>query len=365
MSRVRAAVLVLALVGAAPPAGAQDAARARARVQSLEALHASAEAAATRTDSARIETYVPLREGLLTFYVAPGANPAWRRAMRALVPAITFTYGDAAAALSDTTPGHEPGNVYQARVRWDGRTIARGWGDSSETEHADALVRRYVEARLAPDFQAHPWARWGGTQTVAPFTPAELARGLTAAHVQLVTAPSPVVRRCFLGDVTECRRALVLAPTADPALEWYSAAARREVVGRLKVRNSSGPAGIRARECVRDDDEACIETIRGTDPLQLPAPLEQTVRQSVLRHALRVGGPGAYARFLAARGAIGDVLAATAAVPLDSLVAGWRGAVVRAAPDAVTAAPAVTVVATFWALVIGAMALGSSRWNRL
>src|SRR5256885_13762250 len=51
-----------------------------------------------------------------------------------------------------------------------------------------------------------------------------------AIYVQLVTAPSQVARRCFLGVMNDCRAALTLAESPDPLAQWYPSAAERRAL---------------------------------------------------------------------------------------------------------------------------------------
>jgi hypothetical protein len=48
---------------------------------------------------------------------------------------------------------------------------------------------------------------------------------------------------------------------------------------------------------------------------------------------------------------------------VDSLVAGWRDAVIAARPSSLHLTPALAIVTVLWILGVGAIALGSSRWR--
>src|SRR5205814_8919717 len=96
----------------------------------------------------------------------------------------------------------------------------------------------------------------------------------------------------------------------------------------------------------------------------IPGPLGGPMRIWLVQFALEVGGPGGFHRLTAAAGQPVDAqFAAAADMPLDSLLAVWRGRVLAARPEPVTLESKGAWVALSWGVIFGLLALRSTRWR--
>src|SRR5262249_6778464 len=144
--------------------------------------------------------------------------------------------------------------------------------------------------------------------------------------IQLVTAPSEAVRRCFLGDKTRCADVLQVTDSAGLLLRWYVTPAEREalVLGSFKFYFAQGATVPALQRCRHHEDDACTALLQSLPPGALPRPLDQTARMLLVREALRAGGRDAYRRLVANPNApLGTRLASAAGMSLDSLVTRW------------------------------------------
>ena len=208
-----------------------------------------------------------------------------------------------------------------------------------------------------------PFRYWLGVQTPTVSKDLDLRR----AYTELVTAPFTSTSGCMLGNLVECRKALGMTPTDDYLTTWYTADDRRTLVlGRERPSDRLFPTqAARYDECVDGrDNESCATFLRAGVRFQTTRPpLSTTVRSSLVRHALDVGGTGSYRRLFYAKGAIADQLAAAAGIPADSLLRSWRTMLfeVSGTPTAVTFPLGLSAI--LWLAVFGAMALRSTRWK--
>jgi hypothetical protein len=187
-----------------------------------------------------------------------------------------------------------------------------------------------------------------------------------AVYVQLVTAPSQSARACFLGSIARCNEALELGDTKGLLELWYPSPAERRALVMQSFAEffNHGESAQAFRACIARSAAACTGLLRSLPAGTLPKPLAHDARATLVREALRLGGRDAYRRLLREPDApIGDRLAAAAGVRLDSLLAHWRDAVLRARPPAV-ALPWWAVGAAFgWLTFFAACSLRSSRWR--
>ena len=189
-------------------------------------------------------------------------------------------------------------------------------------------------------------------------------QGARNVYVQLVTAPSEAVRRCFLDEISRCRDVLQLDDSADLLSRWYITPAEREALvtgafGDYFARPATAPTLQRCRE---HDDDACVRLLRALPTL--PPPLFHGPRMLLLREALRAGGRDAYSRLVADPSApIGARLASAAAIPLDSLVARWRARALAARPASLVVPWWAGVFAMVWTAIFALCASRSSRWR--
>jgi len=346
MSRPAGVLLALGLTATVVRgADAQSVAELQVRVRRLESMHQAAMVAAGRADSIRQAALDTVQEGVLTVLAHRLAVPATRQGMQTVLRGVLFTYGNASNRL--------------ARGSRDVPTFANPSVGATRVVNE---LSRYVERAMAPE-RSHPWWAWAHN-FIPPSSARDLADGLRQTYIDLVTAPSPATGECFAGDLAQCRVALSLVPVADPATQWYTAAARRSIVQRLLDNNDQHEHASTWRSCVRGSDDACLVAVRALNEAEMTPPLENPHRMTLLRYALQTGGPDSYLRFAETTGDMSDALARAAGMPADSVLAGWRRAVLAARPETVTTTPAAGWMAMFWATVFGMLALRSARWRR-
>lgn len=186
-------------------------------------------------------------------------------------------------------------------------------------------------------------------------------------YEQLVTSRWIVPRRCFLGDLASCRGLLALDPTLHVLLASYTPEERELVVGRMAAYASGRVVAEKIGACLnRHDTAACAEVLVEAfpEPWSHRGALGPPARQALLALALEMGGPGAFDTLRASAPApMGERLARTAGVSVDSLVTRWRNVILAARPATVAVTPAGGWTALGWATLLGLMALGSSRWR--
>jgi hypothetical protein len=94
----------------------------------------------------------------------------------------------------------------------------------------------------------------------------------------------------------------------------------------------------------------------------IPLPTSPMLRESLVRFALAVGGPGAFERFAAAD-SLTARLEGAARMPVDSLVARWRAKLVAARSTSTAIDMTTALSSLFWVGVCACLALRSSRWR--
>ncbi len=242
------------------------------------------------------------------------------------------------------------------------RPASRAW--AKELPIRRLAVALVDEAYKVLDLEHNPAFReWLGVQTPTVWYDLDLRQ----AYTELVTAPFTSTSGCMLGNLVECRKALGMTPTDDYLNTWYTASDRRALVlERPRPSDRLFPIqAARYDECVENgDDESCATFLRAQARFQSTRPpLSATVRSSLVRHALEVGGSGSYRRLFYAKGAIADQLAAAAGMPTDALLRSWRTMLfeVSGTPTSVTFPLGLSAI--LWLAVFGAMALRSTRWK--
>ncbi len=233
----------------------------------------------------------------------------------------------------------------------------------------DVPYRRLAEVIVNEAYNAldlvynRPFRDWLGVQT--PTVSDDL--DLRQAYTELVTAPFTSTSGCMLGNLAECRKALGMIPTDDYLNTWYSADDRRTLVlERERPSDRLYPIqAARYDDCVdSSDDEACTTFLRAEGRIQRTRPpLSASVRSSLVRHALDVGGSGSYRRLFYAKGAIADQLAAAAGMPADSLLRSWRTMLFETSGTPTSVTFPIALSAILWLAVFSAMALRSTRWK--
>ncbi len=242
------------------------------------------------------------------------------------------------------------------------RPASRAW--TRELPIRRLAVALVDEAYKVLDLEHNPAFReWLGVQTPTVWYDLDLRQ----AYTELVTAPFTSTSGCMLGNLVECRKALGLTPTDDYLTAWYTADDRRTLVLQ-RERPSDRLSPIQAArydECVdNSDDESCATFLRAQARFQRTRPpLSATVRSSLVRHALEVGGSGSYRRLFYAKGSIADQLTAAAGMPADALLRSWRTMLFEVAGTPTSVTFPLWLSAILWLAVFSAMALRSTRWK--
>ena len=340
-------------------AAAQDAPALERRLQTLDVLRRDASDALVRAERARIEPLDTVTAGSLVVVVRPADAALGSRATIVAWGKLDTLYGDAAqrlgvAPLLFFRQGQPVRNVSPA-VKQLQHVMASE--DATVTDVAFQLVRA---ASVALGQKADTvLTNWLGPMLL-PDATASVER--SHVYVELVTAPSTAVRRCYAGAVASCAAALGTVE-GDRALLWYDASERRTVVGRNL--ESAQHLGLYAasRACLeQESDAACLEVLHALPWLE--PPLSNEARQSLARVALSLGGRRAFVRLSESAGRpLTQRLAIAAEVPLDSLLHRWRDLVIAARPHPVTLAARFAWAALGWSVVFGLLALRSTRWR--
>jgi len=187
-----------------------------------------------------------------------------------------------------------------------------------------------------------------------------------AVFIQLVTAPSEAVRRCFLGDIARCKDVLQIGDSTGWLARWYVTPAEREalVTGSFTDYFARGATALTLQNCRQHRDDACTALLRSLPPGSLPRPLAHAARLLLVREALRAGGRDAYRRLVADPGApIEERLSSAAGMHIDSLVVRWRNEVLAARPRPLTLPWWAGFAAIGWTAFFGFCALRSRRWR--
>jgi hypothetical protein len=279
---------------------------------------------------------------------------------------LAATFGDSIARLIQ----EEPFLVFPERGLDTARTDLRyleGLGTpvlAPATDRVRGLavnlmgkVHQRVWNRLDPEIR-----NWLGAP-IAPTLDPERVPG--SSYLDLVTASAPPAIACFGGDLPGCIGALGLERPADPGLAWYAPEGRRELVGRLSQVLRVGEAGRQRFDlCINAGrDDLCQDLLRqiaGT----VPPPLTPATRETLLRMALRNGGPEALTRLLASPGEpMARRLSQAAATDLISLLGEWRTRVIAARPAPTVLHPREASMALVWVGLLLVLSLRSSRWR--
>ncbi|HLA89764.1 MAG TPA: hypothetical protein VJL28_04955 [Gemmatimonadaceae bacterium] len=345
-------------------AGAQDAAQIRART-----LAASRHALAMRAryDSARraARAVLPsdsIRAGGLTLRVDPEVvrGTTRRTIERAAARAseeIRRTLGSAADDLTIGNPVVVRGLPAYA-LTWRGSRLAFGLAGVPGRASMYALTLSEHEATrtildlvgsLAASRAPDSLRAW--TYGWIPAFREEESRWADFA-VELAVSRSFVARACHRGALGQCERALGLVPVHDKLTEWYAPEDWRALLDSWKPLDPDVEA-VR-RDCVEKGVPASCE--RAARARTVPLPLTMAARQSLLGLALERGGTDAYRRLLAARGGVREVLAATAGIGADSLVAEWRARVLAASPHGTRPGAAEAGFALAWVVLLSVAA---------
>jgi hypothetical protein len=180
-------------------------------------------------------------------------------------------------------------------------------------------------------------------------------------RLEIVSSPSPLGKSCVLGDIRSCRVFLGLDSVANPIKIWYDSIGRRRLV--MKDHDYSLHVSRTATErCDAGDDAGCVAVLElmGTADR---APASAYVRQSIIVHALNLGGERSPERLVLAPGSVSAALAAAANRPVDSLLTDWQGNVARHGGSSTNLPWSIAIGSIVWIVVCTLLALRSSRWR--
>jgi hypothetical protein len=335
--------------------------RLRTRADSLVRTWRQAQRIADVADSLERERATAGRDTIAVGALRIMANPSplpWREAAAVAWPVIDSLYGSMAADLAQrpyVIHAVDPDSSERRAVLHVGLEVP--W----DLDVRSTTITLLTTVPVAPPDSA--LGNWLG----GPLRPSLRPRAeREEVYLQLVTAPSQAARSCFLGVVARCVDALGLGDSSAVMERWYPTPDERRalVIQWFTLFFNHGASAGAFRACIARSDAACSGLLRSLPAGTLPKPLALAARATLVREALRRGGRDSYRRLLQLSEApIGDRLAAAAGVSVDSLVAGWRLAILAARPRAVALTWWAVAAAFGWLAFFGACSLRSSRWR--
>lgn len=361
-------MLGAALALGARPARAQNQAEYRARVQALVPLWKEQIAEVARQDSVKIRALPvdTVRVDPLVILAAPEDATLAREAAEAAVPRLRARFGQGVADLRahpftirTPTYSHRSDPLVEIAEVDSADHVTSGQSQPATRSLVEEawVVRgsRYLTEELGPDF-----GRW-----LANALPVDSATSKTwiDGRIELVTTASSAAQACYAGDDRACAYALGVAGEDDPAVHWFDADERRQIVRRASYSLQRGHEDAWQRCVLHDDATTCMALARLIPSDAIQPPLGPTARQGLAQLAMDFGGPGAFARMLTAPNTVAARLQAASGIPTDSLVRVWRARIMHASAESTTMTPALALMSLFWAATCGALALRSSRWR--
>lgn len=369
MYRARTLVATAVLLATAGHAtGAQSAVEYRVRVDSLARTWRGlvAREAETRSDSGR-RSMIP-RDSVRIGSIIVRADTAFvaigRKAAERLAPRVERAYGTASQRLAryqfvirGRSMETSPVSVVTGAADSTGEVRLR----STVFAEADAIAATWAQkvqdlmtGEIDPDVRH--WLR-----TTVPLNRMD-AESWSHARIDLLVANAEAARRCANDDAAHCSLALGLSPVTDAAFAYYNARERRTIVERhAGVLRRADPAFF-DRCSAEQSQPACDSLVRMVPSEAIDPPVPPSVRQSLTRYALDLGGDGAFDRFMRPAG-VSERLAAAAQVPIDSLIARWREKLLDSRTSS-TALDATTALSSlFWIGLCACLSLRSSRWR--
>lgn len=310
-----------------------------------------------RAERNRAERQIPVD----TFEAGPFrviAEPKQREMAQKLFEEISEEWGDALSGSEDLLePWH-----FLVRRAWslDGMhlstdslfrvEIGREFPLHMLRNKAESGVGRALRSGMPEDVRE--WI-WGFTLTEQKWE--WVAR-------ELASNPSFTVRRCFLGELDWCGRALGVTGEAPRWDQLYSPPERRLVVSRRgRPRNDSRWSSL-WDGCVEHENLRACDTYLETLNPQIPA--SRTARASLLAFALRTGGQGSFLRLRQVEaGSLLEKMAKASGMEPDTLLATWRREALKAKPSAWAGLARTPVAALFWIFFFGFLAARSTRWR--
>lgn len=342
--------------------GSADSGRARLELRRLDSLYAVRRIEYLRAESLaavgrhlqlvesgalRIRVSGPLaartREaaGLTVHALESRGGDALRTRMARHLPSITL--GEEARVLGvewhvrvspDTGRYRVPSRRFSSagRVRTNALAEQLAWlVESYAMDGADAVLVGWVMGGQLPlrERPADSWAQ---------------------AYVELMTVESVALRRCRAGDADACLAALgVLPDEASRFHAWYAPDDYRSLAHLIMYDRRDTATAAAMRQCRGQGDvEACTALVAKLPPQRVAPPLSAETRHLFLGEVLRSGGDGAYARLMTAEGSMRERLQATAGVPLEQVVDGWRTRVIEARPRDSSLSPGLALATLGW-----------------
>lgn len=377
-ARARAALLLLLAPAAVwaqestrPAHRPADEAELLARIQELgprveEAL-VEAEAAVERYKAARarrIASVDTFSVGPLTIVAPPGEVEEGRLMYQRV-------WDEEYAPFVDRSPTFAEVNfTYQfqvdlQRIHMEGRHFraeATTWRGPGRIQN---LIRESIGRALQEDLrntQIYGWVR------EAVRDPGE---AWAWVYRRAATRPAKVLRDCLEGVEGACWSALAVDRPQDAITSWYTSEERRLLVetnGRFRGREFRA-----ARDaCVEQGDQARCDALLqeladrwgGRYYMDAFSPLGWQSRATLLWTALTMGGEGAWGRLLEdPEMSVGDALRYAAGHSTEEIEAEWRRRLLEHRPQTQAGLARTKWTALFWILLIGALAMRSTRWR--
>lgn len=233
---------------------------------------------------------------------------------------------------------------------------------SRDFADAGALARSWQTKAAALISESLPLELWGWVNQPIPIEELTTSQ-INADHVELVLSASQASHDCAMGSVPRCMQALGLMPTTDPAFELFNREQRNDMIEHNSTRFRRADPARYARCMVAHVQATCDSLVHDIPVDAVPLAVATTVRRSLLRYALKLGGPGAFDRLATATGSVGDRLAAAAGVPIDSVTKGWQQTLMKSQSVSNALDLQTALSAALWAAACCALALRSSRWR--
>jgi hypothetical protein len=359
------------MLGLPPSVGhAQDVASIRRHIAELEQrkveLIAATDSLQALERARRLESLDSLQVGALRLLAAhPMVGVARRQAATAWA-SLRATLGDSVAALMHqrrfvlvTEDAEDSTQVDAQGVATLGTVLVIPRNSPENLTAINIIVAVYGELWRSLDPGLRDWLS-------APLTPTLDTIAVTSAsYLELVTSGSPVSRGCYQGSLADCAGALGLTEPDHPALAWYSAEGRRELVARLSQALSAGADREVFAGCViQRVDADCVALLQQNERL-VPPPLSGGTRASYFLTALKLGGSGALSRLLGSSGepSMARRLELAAGTSLDAVTTRWRSAVLATRPHPTQLTASTACAGMVWIAGLLLLSFRSSRWR--
>lgn len=255
-----------------------------------------------------------------------------------------------------------------------GLSLNRVW--TPTRARVEVRVRNAIASVLSEDLPPESPLRLWVTELRPGSLPGytERPRGTLSSYVdtegayrQLVVTQSGSTRACMDGDLAACSAALRLRLDDPRVSDWLSLEERQAM-----IQSGIGADGAfmhpdfpLVRACVEEDDEeSCNRALREVVVWTPARPLGGPASTDLFWYAVRVGGVGAWERVLEMQESSPlDALTHIAGVGADELIGGWRAWVIESRPDVHAGLGTTRWATLFWVLVLGALAMRSTRWR--